>query len=150
VTKDTLVLCDIDETVLTFKGVTHEWWNANIEKHGHAWTYDQWEHIARTNPPEATDPTGFQTMVRNSGKLIFVTARKKHLMRLTEEHLSKVTNQKWDVLFCGTESKGRIIKEHLDLSPFDRVVFIDDSDRHLQTVRDEFGDAMEFYKFHAF
>ena len=157
----TLVFCDIDETVLKYKDIDAKWWLDKIDyhyskvknyKHANDMAYSEWKDIVYRHRPEHTDATGFETMVKNiynlGGELVFITARQNDLEDLTIEHLRHVLNRDFLVKFCGDEPKGIVINNMpIDRSGYNRVLFIDDNERHLKSVYNVFGDQFIYYRF---
>lgn len=167
--ESTLVLCDIDETLLKFKHeneyINKKWWEKVFE-HYYRWTgnynyaeklaYEEWNKIIDKIIPEYTDKDGFEAMLNklqnghgNDRSITFVTARKQNCEELTMKHLQAVNKNLLDhkVLFCGDESKGICIKNSIDLTKYKKVIFIDDLVSNIDDVYEVFGNRIEYYLF---
>jgi hypothetical protein len=162
----TLVLCDIDETVLKYNGINAKWWMGRIAHHYNLSnnmlkadrdTYLEWREIIHRAIPSHTDINGFNIMIDSlytmKGELVFVTARQPYMENLTRNHLEKVLgdhyiSKAFKLWLCGDISKGEIIDKNIgDTSDYNRVVFIDDNEKHLLNVYKVFGNTIDYYMF---
>ena len=89
-----LIVCDIDDTLLTFTNMTRQHWDANKKQHynihgsnilADQYSFELWiEHI-HSNKPLATDYHGFNNMIsKTDNKIIFVTARNAKFKNITK------------------------------------------------------------------
>lgn len=160
----TLVLCDIDETILRFNGIDAKWWNNKIEKYyletnsymeADRKAYLEWKEIVHRELPEHTDANGFKHFIEQvytlGGELVFVTARQHYMEELTRSHLKKVIGDmgsQFKLWICGDKSKGIVIDNMIeDIKRYNKLVFIDDNEKHLNAVYNVFGNQIDYYRF---
>ncbi len=150
---NTLVLCDIDDTVLHYPG-----WKSrclDIIKDLQLFQLSKEELKKDLNDfcnmykhmhkPEHTDYDGFSAMLQNiqshQGKLLFITARCKVSHETTKKHLMQagVYCDDQDIHYTDNIiSKGEYIQKNIDISQFDDVIFIDDYVSYIKSVVDIF------------
>jgi hypothetical protein len=148
---NTLVLCDIDDTLLHHPGINNSW---NVLINTFFYTqhcfetgnYDKYEsnkksdefcnHIFETVLFQHTDRDGFFSMVEKATEFVFVTARHEVAKEFTYGNLRSidVDPDKYKVHFCNGVAKGEYIVRHFDLAKYDHVVFIDDQTPNLRNV----------------
>jgi hypothetical protein len=148
---NTIVLCDIDDTLLHHPGINHSWSNLisvffNIQHFEETGTHNQTESnkkavkfcddVFNTIPLQHTDREGFFDMVKKSTEFAFVTARQENAKNFTYENLKSldIDPEIMKVHFCGNEAKGEYIVRNFDLEKYDHVVFIDDQLRNVENV----------------
>ena len=148
---NTIVLCDIDDTLLHHPGINHSWSNLisvffNIQYFEQTGTHNQTESnknaikfcddVFNTIPLQHTDREGFFDMVKKSTEFAFVTARQENAKNFTYENLTAldIDPETFVVHFCGNVEKGEYIVQHFDLEKYDHVVFIDDQIRNVENV----------------
>lgn len=134
----TLVMCDIDETLLTFH--PFDWnklYNLNLIKCKSpelavTLTNEEWVDVTFNGTPKMTDREGFMDMmkrIRGSNSLIvFVTARHVNYKQLAYKHFKDIEMDiyKYLIHFCGPNSKGDYILNNINLKKYNRLVFVDD------------------------
>jgi len=164
---NTLVICDIDDTVIKckkplnhfyqmvkedfcfFSDCTHEMllkeaWDMQI-------MYNQLYGYTHT------DSEGFEQMLNSisqtKSQLIFLTARSKQSDQATKKNLNQagIYHEDFQIHYTKNEiTKGQYIVDHIDLSGFDHVVFIDDYENQVLSVVNLVGKLVESvsgYKF---
>lgn len=159
--RNTLVLCDIDDTVIVFEQLGKKWWrerfdyyyarNGDFEFSEQA-TLKEWIYQIHRQKPVHVDETGFTDFmerINDSGSMIvFITARSSDLADLTLKHLEHVSiTPKTDVHYTNNLPKGDYIANVLDFDDFDHVIFIDDMEHNVKSVERVFGDKVERYLF---
>jgi hypothetical protein len=148
---NTLILCDIDDT-LFYHPILNPIWNSLIQtffymrQYSDTGKYDRvvsdlkateyFNEIYRTIPIRHTDREGFFAMVGKASEFAFVTARPPTTKDFAYENLRSidVNPDLYNVHFCGNIAKGEYIVQHFDLAKYDHVVFIDDQERNLENV----------------
>jgi acid phosphatase class B len=143
-----LIICDIDETVITFSTgidlchkLTQEIvclendFNFNKE---FTYIYKLYKLI---NPPVQTDPIGFSKLINKidqiQGQLVFLTARNKSSIEKTRSDFEKSGldyNYKPVYYTNNSISKGEYIKSNIKLDEYDQIIFIDDNFININTV----------------
>jgi hypothetical protein len=133
--KKTLIICDIDDTLIKFK---------NIE---------QYRIFGSLVKPLPTDIYGFISMLKkvkiNNGKIIFLTARISAAEKITRQQFSDIglNYNDFNIYYTnGNMEKGYYIMDNIELSNYDEIIFIDDNDVCLISVINLFPD-IKCYKF---
>lgn len=157
----TLVICDIDETILKFDIITPKWWKDTFNFYyqktkkydlADTKTYECWIDYIMNNKPIATDYNGlinlFNQVKETDSELIFVTARRNDLIEITNEHLSyiNINNFNYKIYHIGDIPKGKFIKTNIQIDSYNSVIFIDDLITNLESVY-EFNNKVTLYKF---
>jgi hypothetical protein len=113
--RNVLILCDIDDTLLTFR---------------------------KNTKPELTDANGFTDMVNrmsSTSKIVFLTARPggKDAHYTKKDFESIGINYEDESVFYTNNviSKGEYIYRFIKTNQFDQVIFIDDLWENMMTVR---------------
>lgn len=140
-----LYILDIDETMLTFKGMSTGWWkkmfNKNLREtndveYSGSLTIKQFIQVITSEFPTGTDVEGFWELHRwceqSNGKVIFLTARPEKIREITENQLKSVyEGLNPEVHFAS--DKGNKLKE---LSKdWENIVFVDDKIHNLTDVK---------------
>lgn len=150
----TLVLCDIDDTVLHFperESFLKQMYDDLVPNFGEEAArkevHSMYALYAHVRAPSHTDPDGFarleERLVNRDGMLAFLTARNERDDRWTRDHLAKIgiNEKKYKVLYTNNEmSKGEFIKTRLldhgiNLGLWTHVVFVDDREDYLVSVK---------------
>ena len=157
--RNTLVLCDIDDTVIVFEKLGKTWWRERFDDY-YERTHDydlsdkevlkEWVHQIQKNEPVQVDEAGFTDFMERINAtgsiLVFVTARTSDLADLTIAHLKQVgITPKTAIHYTNNESKGDYIANVLDFDDFDHVIFIDDMEHNVNSVERVFGDKVTTY-----
>jgi len=161
VERNTLVLCDIDDTVIVFEKLGKKWWREQFEDYYERnGDYDfsekavlkEWIHQIHKEKPVHVDEEGFTDFVERinatGSTLVFVTARSSDLFCLTLHHLKQLgISPKTDVHYTNNTPKGDYIANVIDFDDFDHIVFIDDMEHNVNSVERVFGDTVTCYLF---
>ena len=132
---NSLLLCDIDETLFTNKLVRFQ--------------SKENKSIIKLILPKYTDKQGFLNLLnkirQTDSKLYFVTARDIRYFDFTRKQfkLLGINLVNFPVYFCGTTPKGFVIKNQIKLDNFKKIIFLDDLKYNLDNVKKEFGDKIE-------
>lgn len=155
-----LVVLDVDDTVMLFKEMGRAWWaerEAELvalhgPKVGSELVMQEWVHGAHLYTPILADPDEFprfrQRIFDAGAHLIFMTARSAELRDLTEFHLAScgVTVESENVYF--SREKGAALRTIVLRQGFHDVVFIDDMERHCESVLKEVADVASLSVYH--
>lgn len=146
ISEKTIVMCDIDETLLTFH--PHDWlsiYDNNIKKYEPQVAYEktnaEWSDIVNNNAPVMTDRSGFFDMIKRINQtgslLLFVTARHFMYKDLAFKHFKDIgiEGYKYLIHFCNNKSKGDYIIRNIKTRGFKKMVFIDDLTDNLIDVK---------------
>jgi hypothetical protein len=129
VNKNTIVVLDIDDTILTISGA--------LEKAKH------------------TDKNGLFRLLDKVEKcqtaLIFLTARSHEMEEYTLLDLEELgIPSHLNVYYCGLINKGEYLKLILDLNPFFKnynIIFVDDYEINLINVKNKFKKKVKCFQF---
>ena len=145
----TLVLCDIDETLLTFDPYNYEYfYNTHIKyfkNHtiAHEKAIKDFNSILLNMSPKYTDKEEFLKMTRkireNNSLLLFLTSRynDNNNKQLTKNHLKKLGLENYcnSIHHTNGGSKAEYIFININTSFFENIVFIDDLEGNLNDVK---------------
>jgi hypothetical protein len=159
--RNTLVLCDIDDTVIVFEKLGKKWWRERFEDYyerngdyefSEKAVLKEWIHQIHKQQPVHVDEDGFTDFVERidatGSTLAFVTARSSDLFCLTLHHLKQVgITPKTDIHYTNNTPKGDYIANVLDFDDFEHVIFIDDMEHNIASVQKVFGDKVDMYLF---
>lgn len=139
-TNNNLILCDIDNTILTNK-IIHLKHKTGIKPDINLYI------------PKYIDKDGFSNLLQRlqmtNSKLYFITSRGKKSIELTTRQF-KILNidiNNYPVLFCGETKKSDIVKECININKFENVIFIDDLKYNLYYMKKEFGEKVNCFLF---
>lgn len=168
--KKTLIICDIDETLFYWNKKTKDFYHMlkndyNMTNNKFNLTDDEIEKEAFeflntykcSFPPTITDPEGFKNLLNNinssfGSKIIFLTARTSSPStnnKFTRKHfeINGLEYDNFDIHYTNNLiSKGEYIKEYIDLKDWDEIIFIDDYEEYIKSVKDIFPN-IKCYKF---
>ena len=160
---NTLVLCDLDETLWKYDEINVNWWRTHFQKmfnyvnefeKADELTINAWTDHVKKRVPEYTDRDGFSKMLdritNTNSDIIFITARTKEMEEFTKEHLGQMGDllSIIPVHYVGQkQSKGDYILHNLDIFHYDHIVFIDDNLKNLISVYKTFWRKIKCFKF---
>jgi uncharacterized HAD superfamily protein len=136
----TLILCDIDDTLITTKKIKLR---SNKDN----------QNVIHLHLPKYIDKEGFQNLLEKikitNSRLIFITARSSRSTEFTYNQfkLLNIDNKIYPIVFCGDTSKATIVKKYINVNSFSNVVFIDDLKHNLYHMKQEFGDRIKLFLF---
>jgi predicted ferric reductase len=136
----TLVLCDIDETLLTTKIIKLV---SNKDN----------KMVKLCYLPKYTDKDGFLALLEKikitNSKLIFITARRSTFAQITYNQfkLLDIDKNVYPIFFCGETPKSKIVKKNINLNNFSNIIFIDDLKYNLYHMKKEFSDLVKLFLF---
>ncbi len=125
--ENTLIICDIDETLLRYKKSFNDFYKIKTKK-GHDDAKKKYDEYKRKNVPQFTDYPGFMLMVhilKNKGELVFLTSRSNEDEDTRKELSYLGINDYFKVYYANDKSKGQFIKKHFKIRG-KNVLFIDD------------------------
>lgn len=137
---NTLIICDIDETLLYIKKS-----NFLLSLFCSYWFTDA--HF--------TDKIGFKKLlckIENSdSQLCFLTAREnsKQNIKFTKMDFNDLglNYDDYVIYHCGNIPKGDFIRNNIDYESFNEIIFIDDLDKNITSVKNIFKEKIKCYKF---
>ena len=141
----TLILCDIDETVLRWDKSVDSVYRELSMSHPHL-DHSKLETIAENyysiyrnqTPAIPTDLSGFKALLARiyEGKLMFLTARTPSYHTRDDLNNIGLQNYMFDIHFTANKiPKGDYIKKYIDLSRYDDIIFIDDNPDYITPTK---------------
>jgi hypothetical protein len=140
----TLILCDIDETLLRWEKSVQDIYNSYKTLHPHLGQSkletlsEHFYSVYRTQTPAIpTDISGFKALLARlgAGKLMFLTARSPSYHTRDDLNNIGLQNYMFDIHFTANKiTKGDYIKKYIDLSRYDDIIFIDDNPDYINSV----------------
>lgn len=160
----TLVICDIDDTLLYFPGLTREKYTQVLEHYNSIYSDPStaleqangyWTNLFTQTVPTHTDLDGFARLLLRlhlyGGGICFVTARPGHESNIefTKSNFAaiRLSYDAFVVHYSWIKPKGEYIREHIDLTGYTNIIFIDDMEHNLSNVNSHFGSQIKCYKF---
>ena len=148
---NSIIFCDIDETIIEFNGINHKWWKSTFYKYydetkdyelSEVKTLQEWVIHIQSHKPKYTDLNGFLNLMEKinntNSKIIFITARDKSLINLTKKHFDYLELYNHQVHHVGVIKKGDFIINNINLDGFDNFIFIDDLEGNIDDVKTSF------------
>jgi predicted secreted acid phosphatase len=135
-----LVLLDIDDTVITWKRQYSKFVKDSMIEVD---TNTMYNYFIMMNDAEATDLDGFNDLVKRvkakGGEVRFLTSRKPEYRSLTLQRLKAAGidhPDNYSIYFVGSQMhKGTYIVKNLNFTQYGEVVFVDDLDVQLSSVK---------------
>jgi hypothetical protein len=148
--RNSLILSDIDETILRFDQVKQEWWRNNFNSHyvihqdyagADSYAFGKWIEVINMTKPSHTDHTGFfrllERIKKTGSDIQFVTARNSDLAPHTQKHFGNLGLNYMDfqVHHLSSMQKGLYIESQIPTDSYDHIIFIDDLDSNINSVQ---------------
>jgi hypothetical protein len=159
----TLVVLDIDETVLQFPEIHENWWSDRRRHYENIFgsdfkgvdkmAYVEWLEHVKTTKPHHTDKDGlvdlFDRIKQTNSHVIFLTARHNHSEELTKNHLEHLGIENIPIYFTCNNSKGEHLNKIINesYSHVENVVFVDDMNHNIHDVCETLQDNVKCFKF---
>lgn len=160
---NTLVICDIDDTLLSFEGITRDWWIRKIKKYKELHNandieadnlaLDEWRKTISNQTPIFVDENGFKNMLdrieKSNSKLIYLTARMSFMSEITKKNFKDLGIEYCDVHYTDKKTKSDYVLSNINLHEYNKVIFIDDDVRNINDVESikKLFAFMEIYHF---
>lgn len=142
--KNSLVVLDIDETVMKFQHICEKWWQNRFDHYyditkdydaSDKLSYNEWTNHITITTPEHMDEKGFVNLLNNCSKMncemIYVSARPPDLLAITLQQMSVLNIVDPVVHLIGDKNKGIFINNLIN--GHDNLIFVDD---RLQNIID--------------
>jgi predicted secreted acid phosphatase len=168
---NSLIVFDIDETILKFQGINQKWWDFNYNEyyryyemsHARKLVLNKWFDIVSTSQPKILDEVCFNDLIKNANKLnckiIYLTARDKEQMaEVTEKNLNScnISFNVNDIYY--SKSKGDKLLEILEsiknqmenykTSSINDIIFIDDVLANVNDVQKKLSNRYNLHLYH--
>lgn len=155
---ETLVLCDIDNTLMYYEDmkkyddVFNKYFNINSHVN---LSHNLAENEMRESVlPKHTDKEGFFRMLGKikdtNSVLVFITSRDPTTDYITKLEFKTlgISHENFYVHSIGSSiSKGRFIVNNININNYDHIVFIDDIQTNLDSVKNYLKEKVVCYKF---
>lgn len=142
VKENSLIFCDIDDTVLYYEIITSNWWRNN------GLNYERWQKTIATLEPLKTCEyfaDFLERVEKSNSKVAFVTARNPIIKELTETHLLYLFRNhshllwKTELHMLDGTTKGEYINATFEIEKYEHLIFIDD----IKSNVDSFSNTVE-------
>lgn len=162
---NSLIVFDIDETVISFEDINEGWWKKTFSKYyGQTNDYDladelslnEWVTHIKNSKPQLLDEVNFINLIKQAKELnceiIMLTSRRKFLFDVTIAHIAHCNIDIDSDSIYFNENKG---KELYDIvtskyQKYDNIIFIDDVESNLEDVDNTFSSldkyTLQLYK----
>ncbi len=146
--KNTLVLCDIDDTLLYYpdcdkkcQEILKDMFTIDKNLDYNLELINLKNMYKQINSPSHTDYIGFTNLIKKlektEGTLMYLTARSECYDKITKCHLKKIDIDKYNfkIHYTNNEiSKGEYIKKFINLDEWEEIIFIDDYPSYIESV----------------
>jgi hypothetical protein len=153
VTRKSLVVLDIDDTIMGFSKITKLWWRETFDKHfaltndknlANDLTICEWREYVGVNKPYLLDEIKlknfFGEIRQNSCELILLTARDPVMTEITNSHLAQCEIQISSDRVIHNANKGDALADIVKSYPgFSNIIFVDDFEKNLINVKTRFS-----------
>ena len=142
ITKNNLVLCDIDDTLITTKTIYLKPKAPESNK-----------PTIKLDLPIYLDKNGFKNLLQRlkntESKLFFITSRNEKSIKFTNEQfkLLNIDTNNYPIFYCGETDKSIIVNQFIDTTTYDNIIFIDDLTYNLRKMKKNFGDKVNCFLF---
>jgi hypothetical protein len=161
IVSNTLVVLDIDDTIMGYREFSHTYFIDRIshykQKHGSDiiaidFAVSDWIEQVEKSTPHHMDEDGFWYMMnmlnKTDSRHFFLTARNPNFRKITEKHLECLNISNSHVYYVSGCNKGEYLKNIIDKhGVFDKIVFVDDSEKNLHDMQKTFGEKIDLYHF---
>lgn len=157
-----LIMIDIDDTILKYEHLDKTWWKNTFNKHyDETANYDEsdrltlsmWKSLVYNSEPQYVDKSGifdlFERAKQLNCKIIFLTARCETLKIITTEHLNKLGIYVDEIYFTPNIEKGIVLKRLKDVlyNEYVHTISIDDHIPNLESIHNNFkNESISLYR----
>lgn len=146
---NSLIVLDIDETLIKFENINQMWWNTKFNElykktknydYVEKMIYNEWLNIINNSTPSLVDNCVHEFISnskKNNCKIILLTARNDSLFNLTLNHLEKVDLNFSHIYF--NENKGDELKKILseEFIQYTNIIVVDDLISNLNDIKEK-------------
>jgi hypothetical protein len=150
-----LVVLDIDETIIKFQDVDKKWWKNKFNKYyrlckdydlADRMAHKDWIKLVSVIDPILVDENihDWITLIKNNDcPLILLTARSNILCELTSQHLNKVNlNIEKDRIYFNENKGDELYKVAHDLYPeIENIIMVDDLESNLVDIKEKLSQT---------
>lgn len=144
-----LVVLDIDETVLSYTNLSKKWWIDEINRHylqtccstdAEKKALSVWKQLVSSAIPVSLDAPNRRQFIENAFaqgcQLIFLTARHPDMWEITQNHLNQIGIYNGEPIYYD-ENKGTKLVEIIEMhNEFKNIIVVDDLMRNLNSIHE--------------
>jgi len=148
-----LVIMDLDETLIQFEGMYDSWWKDNLKYANETEVYRKWLQLISFTMPSMLDQYEFDNLVkrieRSNSRLVLLTARSAKLCEITLQQLvyCNIILPLDDIYF--SDKKGKTAHSIKRKYTYSNVIFIDDKKANIRDVKIWIPDAICYHIKHS-
>jgi phosphoglycolate phosphatase-like HAD superfamily hydrolase len=150
---DSLVIMDLDETLIQFDGMYDTWWQDNLIHSTELEVYRRWIQLISFTMPSMLDEYEFNNLLRRikqtNSRLVILTARTAKLCEITLQQLvyCNIIIPLDDIYF--SDKKGRMAHSIKRRYTYSNVIFVDDKKSNIKDVKIWIPDAICYHIKHT-
>ena len=150
---DSLVIMDLDETLIQFDGMYDKWWGDNLRHATELEVYRRWIQLISFTMPSMLDQYEFDKLVRrierSHSRLVILTARSAKLCEITLQQLvyCNIILPLDDIYF--SDKKGKMAHSIKRRYTYSNVIFVDDKKSNIRDVKIWIPDAICYHIKHT-
>jgi len=150
---DSLVILDLDETIIHFEGMYDKWWMDNLVHSTELEVYRRWVQIISFNMPTMLDNYEFNNLMRRiqrtNSRMVILTARSSKLCEITLQQLvyCNIILPLDDIYF--SDKKGKTAHAIKRKYTYSNVIFVDDKRSNIKDVKIWIPDAICYHIKHS-
>jgi phosphoglycolate phosphatase-like HAD superfamily hydrolase len=150
---DSLVILDLDETIIQFDGMYDKWWEDNLKYANDLEVYRRWVQLISFTMPSMLDEYEFNQLIRRirqtNSRLVILTARNAKLCEVTLQQLvyCNIIIPLDDIYF--SDKKGRMAHSIKRRYTYSNVIFVDDRKANIKDVKIWIPDAICYHIRHT-
>jgi len=150
---DSLVILDLDETLIQFDGMYDKWWEDNLIHSNELEVYRRWIQLISFTMPTMLDPYEFNNLLRRikltNSRMVILTARSAKLCEITLQQLvyCNIIIPLDDIYF--SDKKGRMAHSIRRRYTYSNLIFVDDRKSNLRDVKIWIPDAICYHIRHT-
>ncbi len=156
---NSLIVFDIDETIISFEDIDEGWWKRTFDKYytrtndydlADELSLNEWISHISNSKPQLLDEINFIKLITQAKELkcemIMLTARRKFLFDITLSHITQCNIDIDSDSIYFNKNKG---KELYDIvtnkyQSFENIIFIDDVESNLEDVANTFNNLEQY------
>jgi hypothetical protein len=136
---DSLVILDLDETLIQFDGMYEKWWEDNLIHSTELEVYRRWIQLISFTMPTMLDQFEFNNLIRRiertNSRMVILTARSAKLCEITLQQLvyCNIILPLDDIYF--SDKKGKMAHSIQRRYTYSNVIFVDDKKSNIRDVK---------------
>ena len=150
---DSLVIMDLDETLIHFDDMYDKWWDDNLKYANELEVYRRWVQLISFNVPVMLDVYEFNNLLirirRTNSRLVILTARSPKLCEITLQQLvyCNIILPLDDIYF--SSNKGRMAHSIKRKYTYTNIIFVDDKKSNIADVKIWLPDTICYHIKHT-